>query len=248
MKIIEVVSMRRAGHHAFVNWLVSSLLKSNGESGYCEYKFNVIDSGNVVWINEAEIDYDRAQNFISEIRPKYLFVTYEVFQHNTYTQENPTTKTNLNSLITTPELIKEWGVTDIKQLTFVREFWNNFSSLFNLYPFYSEEYSKLEVQEWIRYYKLLVRSALETNGIVFDKWIQNETYSDKALRDILGIERKVNPLSTKGTHSSFGDTTPTVNSLLNRRSQAVFPKWFLDIVEQDDELAKLLVKLQILIN
>jgi hypothetical protein len=149
MKIIEVVSMRRAGHHAFVNWLVSNLLKSNGESGYCEYKFNVIDSGNVVWI---------------------------------------------------------------------------------------------------RYYKLLVRSALETNGIVFDKWIQNETYSDKALRDILGIERKVNPLSTKGTHSSFGDTTPTVNSLLNRRSQAVFPKWFLDIVEQDDELAKLLVKLQILIN
>tara|TARA_R110000868_G_scaffold384101_1_gene651494 strand:- start:71 stop:817 length:747 start_codon:yes stop_codon:yes gene_type:complete len=248
MKIIEVVSMRRAGHHAFANWLVSNLLGTDGGSGYCEYKFNIIDSGNILWINEAEINYDKAQNIISEIKPKYLVITYEVFQHTTSLEDNPTIKVDLSSLVTTPELIKEWGVTDIKQITFVREFWNNFSSLFNLYPFYSEEYSKLEVQAWLRYYKLLVRSALETNGIVFDKWIQNETYSDKALRDILGIERKVNPLSTKGTYSSFGDTTPAVNSLLNRRSQVVFPKWFLDIVEQDDELAKLLIKLQILIN
>ncbi len=132
------------------------------------------------------------------------------------------------------------NVTEIIEFTFIREFWNNFSSLFNLYPHYvNKKESETEVQYWINYYKLLLKHNLKYNGGLFDLWIQDKQYSNNLLQKLLGIDNKIEPLNTTGTNSSFNKSKLTVDNLLNRSSQFTFPDWFLDIVYNDTELKNL---------
>tara|TARA_Y100000389_G_C17441920_1_gene509133 strand:+ start:254 stop:1009 length:756 start_codon:yes stop_codon:yes gene_type:complete len=247
MKVIEIHSMRRSGHHAFTNWLISNLLNTNGSIGYCPYKYNYIDN-KLLWVNEGEFICSRTREEILSIKPEYLFITYESFNYTENENSKSFKKTNINSLIFTQFLKNECNVTKTIEFTFIREFWNNFASLFNLYPIYSDKISLNIIQYWINYYKLLLKHNLKFNGGLFDLWIQDKEYSNSLLQKILNIDNKIEPLNTTGTNSSFKKTKLTVNDLLNRSNQFTFPNWFLDIVYNDIELTKLLQEQQLLIN
>jgi len=247
MKVIEIYSMRRSGHHAFTNWLISNLLNTDGSIGYCPYKYNNINSNKLLWVNESEFNCSQTRKEIIDIEPEYLFLTYESFNYTESSDSKAFKKTNINSLIFTPYLKERCNVTEIIEFTFIREFWNNFSSLFNLYPHYiNKKESETEVQYWINYYKLLLKHNLKHNGGLFDLWIQDKKYSNNLLQKLLGIDNKIEPLNTTGTNSSFNKSKLTVDNLLNRSSQFTFPDWFLNIVYNDTELKNLLKEQKLL--
>lgn len=248
MKIIEIHSIRRSGHHAFTNWLVNNLLDTDGSIGYCPYKFNNIQEGNVLWVNEAEYNLNQIKKKISEIKPNYLFLTYENFQYREDGKNSSLIpKSNINSLFLTPYLKEEWGVTNTITFSFIREFWNNFASLFKLFPFYEKEEKKFEVKNWINYYKLLLKHNLQTSGGVFDLWIQDKNYANILANQLISMNNKLQPLNTEGTQSSFKNTKLTVESLLTRSDLITFPNWFMEIVDTDQELLELLKKQQSLL-
>ena len=248
MEIIEIHSIRRSGHHAFTNWLVNNLLDTDGSIGYCPYKFNNIQDGNILWVNEAEYNLNQIKKTISEIKPNYLFLTYENFQYREDGKNSSLiSKSNINSLFLTPYLKEEWGVTNTITFSFIREFWNNFASLFKLFPFYEKEEKKFEVKNWVIYYKLLLKHNLQTSGGIFDLWIQDKNYANVLSNQLIGIDNKLQPLNTEGTQSSFENTKLTVESLLTRNDLITFPDWFMEIVNADQELLELLKKQQSLL-
>jgi hypothetical protein len=248
MKIIEIHSIRRSGHHAFTNWLVNNLLDTDGSIGYCPYKFNNIQDGNLLWVNEAEYNLNQIKKTISEVRPNYLFLTYENFQYREDGENSSLiAKSNINSLFLTPYLEEEWGVTNTITFSFIREFWNNFASLFNLFPFYKEGKRIEEIKQWVSYYKILLKHNLQTSGGLFDSWIQNEEYANTITNQLIGIDNKLQPLNTAGTQSSFNKPKLTIEDLLSRKDQYTFPDWFLEIVYNDLELTNLLIQQQSLL-
>jgi len=248
MKIIEIHSMRRSGHHAFTNWLVNNLLDTDGSIGYCPYKFNNIQEGNVLWVNEAEFNLNQIKNTISEIKPNYLFLTYESYGYCDGGENSILfNKSNINSLFLTPYLKEELKVTEIITFSFIREFWNNFASLFNLFPFYKKGEKKFEVENWVSYYKLLLKHNLKHNGGLFDLWIQDKGYANNLLNRLIGIDNKLQPLNTVGTQSSYKDSKLTIENLLTRSHSITFPDWFMEIVNNDQELLELLEKQQSLL-
>ena len=248
MKIIEIHSIKRSGHHAFTNWLVNNLLDTDGSIGYCPYKFNNIQNGKVLWVNEAEYNLNYIKKNISEVRPSYLFLTYENFQYREDGESSSLAiKSNINSLFLTPYLKEEWGVTDTITFSFIREFWNNFASLFNLFPFYKEGKKVNEIEQWVSYYKILLKHNLKTDSGVFDTWIQNEEYANTITNQLIGIDIKLQPLNTAGTQSSFNKPKLIIEDLLSRKDQYTFPDWFLEIVYNDLELTNLLIQQQSLL-
>ncbi len=248
MKIIEIHSIRRSGHHAFTNWLVNNLLDTDGSIGYCPYKFNNIQDGNLLWVNEAEYNLNQIKKTISEVRPNYLFLTYENSQYQEDGENSPLiAKSNINNLFLTPYLEEEWGVTNIITFSFIREFWNNFASLFNLFPFYKEGNRIEEIKQWVSYYKILLKHNLQTSGGLFDSWIQDKDYANRLSNQLLNMDNKIQPLNTTGTQSSFKSSKLTVENLLTRSHFITFPDWFMEIVNTDQELLELLTKQQSLL-
>lgn len=247
MKIIEIQAIRRSGHHAFTNWLINNLLDTDGSIGYCNEKYNVINDGEILWVNEAEYDLNQTKKVISEVKPNYAFLTYEVFLYKYNNDSKPHVKDNINSLLLTPYLEQKWGVTKAINFSFVREFWNNFASLFTLFPFYQEGNKIDEVQQWVNYYKASLKYNFKTNGGLFDLWIQDEKYANNILNYLINKDNKLNPLSTTGTKSSFKNSKLTVENLLSRKDLITFPDWFMDMVNTDKELLDLLNKQQSLI-
>jgi|ETN02SMinimDraft_4_1059925.scaffolds.fasta_scaffold65692_1 hypothetical protein len=247
MKIIEIQSIRRSGHHALANWLINNLLDRDGSIGYCTDKYNIINDGEVLWVNEAEYDLNQTKKVISINKPNYVFLTYEVFLYKHNSNSKPHVKDNINSLILTPYLEEKWGVTSYHNYSFVREFWNNFASLFTNFPFYQEGNKNDEVQQWVNYYKTSLKYNYETNGGVFDLWIQNSEYANEISNYLINKDNKLNPLNITGTKSSFKNSELTVKNLLNRSQLITFPDWFIEMVNSDEELLELLSKQQLLI-
>ena len=247
MKIIEIQAIRRSGHHAFTNWLINNLLDTDGSIGYCNEKYNVINDGEILWVNEAEYGLNQTKKVISEVKPNYVFLTYEVFLYKYNNDSKPHVKDNINSLLLTPYLEQKWGVTKAINFSFVREFWNNFASLFTLFPFYQEGNKIDEVQQWVNYYKASLKYNFKTNGGLFDLWIQDKKYANNILNYLINKDNKLNPLNTTGTKSSFKNSKLTVENLLSRKDLIIFPDWFMDMVNTDKELLDLLNKQQSLI-
>lgn len=239
MKIIEIHSIRRSGHHAFVNWLVHNLLDTDGNKGYCPQKYNNINN-KILWVNEAGLGLNETKQVITKLKPSYLFLTYEMSHYSEINKSDTYIKNNINSLILTPYLKEEWGVESSINFSFVREFWNNFASLYNLFPVYNDITTIKIVKKWIKYYKILLEHNLKTNGGLFDLWIQNENYANDLCKTLLNKKNKLTPLEITGTRSSYPSQKLTTKNLLNRGSKFKFPTWFIDLVYQDEKLLNLI--------
>lgn len=241
MIVIEVNAIRRSGHHAFINWLISNIHGVKYQENLCKWKFNNISGNkNILWVNEGEQHKDIILNHIdNHHKPDILIISYE----------SPTKATLQNShySILTDELRHKWDVTEHIQFPLIRDFYNNFASLStkeDLSYFFSEEernapYSML--MRYIRLYKMQLKQTLNTfKGVIYDKWVSDEVYANEVCLKLIGQPNKYTPIEIGGTHSSYNDEQLQVDSLLKRYQKTKWPRWVIDRISSDNELVELI--------
>jgi hypothetical protein len=63
MNLFEIISLRRSGHHAFINWLFANLTNSPYEALSTTYAHD--NELKLLYINQAEFDFNNHQNYIN---------------------------------------------------------------------------------------------------------------------------------------------------------------------------------------
>jgi hypothetical protein len=245
MNIIEINSLKRTGHHAFTNWLISNLHGVKYQEELSKWKYNhIFGSQTILWINEGEIDIKKhpsyIENHIGSIDT--LIITYEgvskeMNNHPIYsiTQEN---KNN------------NWNIQNHHQITFIRDFYNTMSSLSkssNIQWFLDHgwDFSKPGPFGDMMYqtYKKLLRDYLENdNGILYDKWVSNEEYANEICLKLTGKPNQYHPLEIGGSPSSFDNRELTLDKILNRSETGNIPTWLMKRVVGDNEIQEMLNK------
>ena len=239
MILIEVNAIRRSGHHAFINWLISNIHNVPYTENLCKNKYNVIlGNKNILWVNEGEWKIKNIINFITERKDRMDIVIISYEQITNEINHDP------NYSILTKELKEKWGVIEHIQIPFVRDYYNNFASLIkasnnntisneikNSYPFF------------IKAYKGQLKHVLGgIRGVIYDRWVSDPEYSLKVCLKILGKVNQYHPLSIGGTSSSFGKGKQDMSLLLNRYKTVKWPKWIMNEIKGDVELSELLSK------
>lgn len=237
MILIEVNAIRRSGHHAFINWLISNIHNVPYTENLCKNKYNVLlGNKTILWVNEGEWGVKQNIDFITERKDRMDIVIISYEQITSETNYDP------NYSVLTKELKKEWGVVEHIQIPFVRDYYNNFASLIkasnknvisnniqNSYPLFASAY-KAQLKHVIK----------GIRGVIYDKWVNDPEYALKVCLKILGKVNQYHPLSLGGTGSSFGKGKQDMSSLLNRYKTVKFPKWMIDKKQNDMELNKLI--------
>ena len=185
--LIEIDSLRRSGHHAFTQWLISNLHENQYEENLCKFKYNhVIGNQKVLWVNEGHVDIEGNKEYISKCVDDHsvIIITYEVFWQERLNQPNHT--------ILTEELKRKWGVKEHIQISFVRDILNNLSSLLKKLQDFSD--GDLVVKNFLQIYKNQLKKALVPfEGIIYDKWISDEEYANQVCKKILGKNNMFHP-------------------------------------------------------
>jgi hypothetical protein len=237
MILIEVNAIRRSGHHAFINWLISNIHGVAYKENLCKYKFNtILGNKNIVWVNEGEDNTEGCIQYISDKKHQpIVIISYEV--PRSITMNNP------NFSILTDKLRQEWGVTEHIQVPFVRDYYNNMASLNKAWPIFNNIHSNTR-NLYLAYnhlYKGQLKRALNTfRGVIYDKWVSDEEYANEVCLKLIGKPNKFSPLEIGGTFSSYGDGKLKIESLLNRYKKAEWPQWVKDEISGDEELSKLI--------
>ena len=235
MILIEVNAIRRSGHHAFINWLISNIHDHKYEENLCQYKFNaILGNKNILWVNEGEDNTQGCIECISENTHKpIVIVSYESTRD--LTMENP------NYSILTDELRQKWDVTEHIQIPFVRDYYNNIASINKIWPMFDRgEGDKLYLAYNVLYKGQLKRALNTFRGVIYDKWVSDEEYANEVCLKLIGQPNKFNPLEIGGTLSSYDDSQLKLTSLLNRYQKTKWPKWVMDEIKGNVELSELI--------
>ena len=254
MILIEVNAIRRSGHHAFINWLISNIHDVPYSANLCKWKYSYAKGNkDILWINEGEQETNNIISYISEHHHKVdiVLVSYEAPTDDTI--KNP------NYSILTDKLREEWNVEEHIQIPFVRDFYNNFASVSKLgYMDYlftdNEEFATNSVLDrYIHLYKHQAKRALNTfRGVIYDKWVSDEEYANEVCIKLIGKPNKYHPLDIGGTSSSFSsndtisinstneDRQSKINSILNRYKKIQWPQWVLNKINNDYELLNII--------
>ena len=237
MILIEVNAIRRSGHHAFINWLISNLNEIEYEENLCLYKDNRIDGKyNILWINEGNQSIQENINIINGHHPEIdiAIISYEVL-FDKEMDSNP------NYTILNKELRKKWDITEHIHIPFVRNLYNNIASLMKLYSYIEIEDNDPYNKMYHPMYTAQLKQVLNgVRGVIYDNWISDNEYANTTCIKLLGKPNMFNPLKTGGAISSYSNKEFNVDSLLNRYKTVQFPKWMIDKINQDKVLIKLL--------
>tara|TARA_R110000744_G_scaffold108222_1_gene204997 strand:- start:52 stop:792 length:741 start_codon:yes stop_codon:yes gene_type:complete len=237
MILIEVNSIRRSGHHAFINWIISNLNEVKYKENLCQYKINHIDGKyKILWVNEGE---QSIQDNINAINQCYLKIDIVIISYEVLTSE---IDLNPNYTILDKELRKKWDVTEHIHLPFVRNYYNNIASLMKLYSYIEIEGNDPYNVMYHPMYTAQLKHVLDgVRGVIYDKWISDKEYANLTCIKLLGKPNMFDPLEIGGTPSSYSKNKElNIDSLLNRYKTAKFPKWMIDKINQDKVLIKLL--------
>ena len=243
MNIIEVNALKRTGHHAFINWLIFNITNSH-QNNLSKYTYNHIEGHkNILWINEGEIGM--INNHIPYIEKYQKSIDTLIISYEGITSE---TKHNPLYSILQHKNINILNFTKHTQITFIREFYNNMTSLtkaseLDWFQKLSWDFmnNKVYGEAIYKIYKEQLKDYLEGDkGVLYDKWISDEEYANDICLKILGKPNKYNPLETKGTSSSFNDKKIDVDSLLNRYKTGTMPTWFVKKLMGDIEFLTML--------
>lgn len=216
MILIEVNAIRRSGHHAFIQWLISNMHGVRYEENICKWKYNHIGNNpSVLWVNEGEFRTKEIIDYIS----KRTHIDVVIISYESFTKE---TLNNPNYSILTDELKEMWGVGKHLHIPFIRTFHNNFASLSKAHPF---ENDKNLIENYLTLYKGQLKKLLTTsNGVLYDKWVSDEKYANEVCLNMLNKPNQFHPLEIGGTGSSF-EGKINMESLLNRHKNINFPSW-----------------------
>ena len=158
MIVIEVNSIRRSGHHAFIHWLISNIHETKYDKNLCQSKHTWIKgSNNIMWLNEGEHD---EKPWISYINRNIQDIDILIISYESWSK---TTMNNPNYSMLTDELREKWGVTEHIQISFVRDFYNNFASLL------TRQHHDQDVFEnfYTLYRKQLERALTTFRGVIY---------------------------------------------------------------------------------
>ena len=237
MILIEVNAIRRSGHHAFINWIISNLNEIKYEENLCQGKTNRIDGKyKILWVNEGE---QSIQDNINIINNHYSEIDVAIISYEVLTSE---IDLNPNYTILNKKLRKKWDITEHIHVPFVRDYYNNIASLMKLYSYIEIEGDDAYNIMYHPMYTAQLKNVLDgVRGVIYDKWISNKEYANITCIKLLGKSNMFNPLEIGGTPSSYSNNKEIkIDSLLNRYKTAKFPKWMIDKVNQDKILIKLL--------
>tara|TARA_R110001592_G_scaffold351279_2_gene648318 strand:+ start:26 stop:769 length:744 start_codon:yes stop_codon:yes gene_type:complete len=236
MILIEVNAIRRSGHHAFINWIISNLNEIKYEENLCQEKTNRIDGKHkILWVNEGE---QSIQDNINIINNHYPEIDVAIISYEVLTSE---IDLNPNYTILNKKLRKKWDITEHIHVPFVRDYYNNIASLMKLYSYIEIEGDDAYKIMYHPMYTAQLKNVLDgVRGVIYDKWISNKEYANITCIKLLGKSNMFDPLEIGGTPSSYNNKEININSLLNRYKSAKFPKWMIDKVNQDKVLIKLL--------
>jgi len=241
MNIFEIISLRRSGHHAFINWLFANFVGTPYEAQSAIYAHD--DKLKLLYLNQAEFNYDNHQHHIANNldRIEYLFSSTET-AHAKFSILN-----KFNPVFTTwqsTDFKDKWGVTNYKRVLFIRDFFNCFASQIKISPMHWEIEAPYNIKMYNNW-KSHASASLEGDYAVFyDKWISDPEYTNQVSLDLLNTSNKFNPLDVKGTISSFNKFEKVdLERYLTRYKEVEFPIWFHEKVKNDKELHLLLDKL-----
>lgn len=237
MILIEVNAIRRSGHHAFINWLISNIHGIAYQENLCQYKFNtIIGNKDILWVNEGEDNTQGCIEFIStKTHIPIVIISYEAPRNITI--NNP------NYSVLTDELREKWGVTEHIQIPFIRDYYNNMASIDKVWPMFNNINDPHLIKLYNTIYKgQLKRVSNSFRGVMYDKWVNDLEYANKVCLKIIGQPNKFSPLNIGGTKSSYGDTKLNINSLFTRYKKTKWPKWVIDEIKGDVELSELISK------
>ena len=241
MNIFEIISLRRSGHHAFINWLFTNFNGASYKTQNAIYAHD--DKLKLLYINEAEFGFNEHQSHITNnlSRIEYLFSSTETAhaKFSILNKFNPVFTTWQNT-----DFKDKWGVTDYKRVLFIRDFFNCFASQIKASPIHwgtESPYNSGMYNNW----KSHASASLEGGYTVFyDKLISDPEYANQVSLDLLNTSNKFNPLDIKGTISSFNKFEKVdLERYLTRYKEVEFPIWFREKVKNDKELQLLLNKL-----
>ena len=238
MILIEVNAIRRSGHHAFINWLISNIHNVPYTENLCKNKYNVIlGNKNILWVNEGEWKIKNIINFITERKDRMDVVIISYEQITKEINYDP------NYSILTKELKEKWGVIEHIQIPFVRDYYNNFASLIKSSTLGNKNEFENTYLLWNKAYKDQLKHVLRgIRGVIYDRWVSDPEYSLKVCLKILGKVNQFHPLSIGGTGSSFGKGKQNMSPLLNRYKTIKWSKWVIDEIKGDVELSELISK------
>ena len=240
MILIEVNAIRRSGHHAFINWLISNIHGVAYQENLCKYKFNIIvGKKNILWVNEGEDNTQGCINHISNnTHIPIVIVSYESPVGQIV--DNP------NYSILTDELRDKWGVTEHIQIPFIRDYYNNIASINKVWPLFHKEVTGVNNELFLSYNKVYKKQLKRANntpkGVIYDKWIGDKEYANEVCLELIGQPNKFSPFDIGGTKSSYDDTQLKLESLFTRYKKTKWPKWVIDEIKGDVELSELISK------
>lgn len=240
MNLFEIISLRRSGHHAFINWLFANLTEAPYEALSTTYAHD--NELKLLYINQAEFDFNNHQNYINNnlSRIDNLFISTETAhaKFSILNQSNPVFTTWHNS-----DFKNQWGVTNYRRVLFIRDFYNCFASQIQVSLPHWENETQYTNHMYDRWKSHALASLNGDYTVLYDKWISDPEYTNQVNLDLLGEDNKFNPLDIKGTVSSFNlFEKVNLEKYLTRYKEVEFPMWFREKVINDKELQSLLDK------
>lgn len=239
MKLYEISSTCRSGHHTVMNWIIKNF---SGQQCGWQYKMNLLGNGMKI-LSEANHDIHLSYRFIEEQIPStnILLVGYEDAPWNYTIFNNDREFKGIDSL----DISNKYGFTYGSKVVIIRDFYNNLSSriksneekLFEKWD--SKDVHTFDVEnDFIVRWKNLAKACIENkvSYIRFEDWISNKKVRDQfifenyGMRDIFGTE------GIFGTKSSFG----TTQGVLERKYQVEIPHKTMDLIQSDKELLELI--------
>ena len=230
MNLFEIISLRRSGHHAFINWLFANLTEAPYEALSTTYAHD--NELKLLYINQAEFDFNNHQNYINNnlSRIDNLFISTETAHAKFTTWHNSDFK-------------NQWGVTNYRRVLFIRDFYNCFASQIQVSLPHWENETQYTNHMYDRWKSHALASLNGDYTVLYDKWISDPEYTNQVNLDLLGEDNKFNPLDIKGTVSSFNlFEKVNLEKYLTRYKEVEFPMWFREKVINDKELQSLLDK------
>jgi len=226
--IIEIISLRRSGHHAIMAWLTHNLtgLKINS----WDYRLTVMGDSNFLILNEGNEWQVNAGELLNNFgsKPKTLMVNYEdvrsyysVFGPNNYYYG----KMNLKPF---------WGIEpkDSYRFLVIRDFYNLISSRYhaNITKHHSHTYDKIFIDTWKEHARAVIENRV--SYIKFEDWLTSKDKRNSFLKENFLINETINIEKIKGTGSSFKES----NNVLNRYDMVELPDNVKKMIKNDDEL------------
>ena len=242
MKIYEILSLSRSGHHSVVNWIIRN---TAGFQCAWEYKMTQLGPNGLFYLNETNHDVDLSFQYINEKKDsiKKLYLNYE-------DTPGDFTLFNRDKTYRGPFSLSIDGVRNTEftgRVIIIRDFYNLLAS--RLKANENKMFTKLDQnthlfdvdEQFIFRWKSQVKSCLFDNTpfLKFEDWIKNKEMREKFLFENFGLKDRYGIEGINGTGSSFGSN----EGVNNRISQVQIPEYTKELIRKDTELHYLMGKL-----